>query len=58
MSLTGSAPTDLRVASAVGVRRFVNDSIKETAERFGDHSTAVYDFLCECGDLRAASSSA
>jgi hypothetical protein len=52
MSVTGSQPSDLQFDSAVDVRRFVNDSIKDTAERFGGDSATIFDFLCECGDLR------
>jgi hypothetical protein len=52
VTITGSLPTDETFASAVDVRRFVNDSIRDTAERFGGDSETVYDFVCECGDLR------
>jgi hypothetical protein len=40
-------------ASAVAVRRLVNDAIRETANdlqlRSGDER---FEFVCECGDLR------
>jgi hypothetical protein len=37
--------------SAVGVRRFANDSIREVAVRFEYQRGMVFEFLCECGDL-------
>jgi len=52
MSITGYPPTDAAFNSAVAVRRFANETIKDTAQRFGDDSATVYEFLCECGDLR------
>jgi len=52
MSTTGTAPSDAQFASVLDVRRFVNDSIKDTAERFGADSASTYEFVCECGDLR------
>ena len=51
MSITGSAPTDELFVTVVDVRRLANDSIRDTALRFGDDSATVYEFLCECGDL-------
>jgi hypothetical protein len=51
MSISGSPPTDDLFASAVDVRRLANDTIRDTALRFGDDSATVYEFLCECGDL-------
>ena len=52
MGITGSLPSDERFTCAVDVRRFVNDSIKDTAQRLGGDSATVYEFVCECGDLR------
>jgi hypothetical protein len=34
-----------------GVRRFVNDSIREKAERLLSDPSTIYEFVCECGDL-------
>ncbi len=39
------------VASAVSVRRLVNDSIRDGGAFRADTVTS-YEFLCECGDLR------
>jgi hypothetical protein len=40
-------------ASAVDVRRLVNDSIRGVGSGFRpDEAGAALDFLCECGDLR------
>jgi hypothetical protein len=38
--------------SATGLRRFANNSIRDVAVRQGRDSTAIFEFLCECGDLR------
>jgi hypothetical protein len=48
---TTSRRTDEQFGSAVDVRRFVNDTIRDTAMRFGDDPAAVYEFVCECGSL-------
>lgn len=40
------------VDSATGLRRFANDSIRDIAARQERDASAVYEFLCECGDLR------
>lgn len=40
-------------AAATSARRLVNDQIAYVAaSTFGDDPTSVYEFLCECGDLR------
>ena len=36
----------------VSVRRIVNDHIAEVAERLDDHQADLFDFMCECGELR------
>lgn len=40
------------VDSATGLRRFANNSIRDVAARHAPDASAVYEFLCECGDLR------
>lgn len=40
------------VDSAAALRRFANNSIRDMAERQRRDASAVYEFLCECGDLR------
>jgi hypothetical protein len=40
------------VDSATGLRRFANNSIRDLAARQQREGSAVYEFLCECGDLR------
>lgn len=39
------------LASAVGVRRYVNDEIARMGSRFDVDSLKEFDFLCECGSL-------
>ena len=39
-------------AEATEVRRFANDSIRDVARRCGADPETVYEFMCECGDLR------
>jgi hypothetical protein len=52
MSTTGYLPTDESIDSAVDVRRFANDAIRDAARRFDGWPVTTFDFLCECGDLR------
>lgn len=40
------------VDSATDLRRFANNSIRDVAARQAREASAVYEFLCECGDLR------
>jgi hypothetical protein len=42
---------DRVVQAATGQRRFANDSIRDMAVRQQRDASAIYDFLCECGDL-------
>ncbi len=52
MSYTGFPPNvSYRRAAAISVRR-VNDEILKTATRFDDSEGSMFEFLCECGDLR------
>lgn len=39
-------------AGATSVRRLVNDEIARVAARLDGDDGSVFDFLCECGDLR------
>ena len=39
------------LASAVGVRRYVNTEIARIGSRFDVGDAAEFDFLCECGSL-------
>ena len=39
-------------AAATSVRRLVNDEIARVAARLDGDDGSVFDFLCECGDLR------
>lgn len=38
-------------ASAVGVRRYVNDEIARVGTRLDAGESAAFEFLCECGRL-------
>ncbi|HST15597.1 MAG TPA: hypothetical protein VLJ44_12190 [Gaiellaceae bacterium] len=38
-------------ASAVGVRRYVNDEIARVGTQFDVGETTAFEFLCECGRL-------
>lgn len=38
--------------AATSVRRLVNDEIARVAARLDGDDGSVFDFLCECGDLR------
>jgi hypothetical protein len=38
--------------SAVGVRRFANEAIRDAAYVVAESPAATFQFLCECGDLR------
>ena len=49
MAVSGYLSDDA-VHAVVDVRRFVNDSIKATADV--SSASAVLEFICECGDLR------
>ena len=40
------------IDSALGLRRFANNSIRDVAARQARDTAAIYEFLCECGDLR------
>ena len=40
------------VESATGLRRFANNSIRDVAAKQQRDASSVYEFLCECGDLR------
>ncbi|HEY1514519.1 MAG TPA: hypothetical protein VGF66_12285 [Gaiellaceae bacterium] len=40
------------VDSATDLRRFANNSIRDVAVRREREASTVYEFLCECGDLR------
>jgi hypothetical protein len=37
---------------ATDLRRFANDSIRDVAQRQERDAASLYEFLCECGDLR------
>jgi hypothetical protein len=43
---------DDRELSVIETRRFVNDSLFETANSFGGSDAHRYEFVCECDDLR------
>ena len=38
--------------AAIAMRRMVNDAIAELATRLDDDEREVFEFVCECGDLR------
>lgn len=38
--------------SAVGVRRFANEAIRDAASVVAESPGSRFQFLCECGDLR------
>lgn len=48
----GSPSTGEWVDSATGLRRFANNSIRDVAVRSQRDASAIFEFLCECGDLR------
>jgi hypothetical protein len=53
MAVTGVAPDAVESrAAATFVRRLINDSIAEAVEKFKDGDTKIFEFACECGDLR------
>jgi hypothetical protein len=52
MSSTDLSASDEPINSAVSARRFVNDAIRDDARRFKDDPTLVFQFHCECGDVR------
>ena len=52
MRVTGFELTPERLGSALDVRRFVNDSIQYVARQADGDPATVFEFLCECGDLR------
>ena len=45
-------PVDDLVDSAAGLRRFANNSIRDVAARQAREASALFEFMCECGDLR------
>lgn len=38
------------------LRRFVNEQIRERAERLQSDPSTTFEFVCECGDLRCRQS--
>lgn len=51
MSDPGIAPDAYGRKAGRSIRRIVNDSVAEVAERLDDEGGSVFEFICECGDL-------
>ena len=52
MGLQQHEVVDEWVDSATGLRRFANNSIRDVAVRSKRDASMIFEFLCECGDLR------
>ena len=53
MSTTAHPPNgQFGSAGATSIRRVVNDEIALVASRMDGNDGSVFDFVCECGDLK------